>query len=500
METMNDYPFFELQSIHVSYEERRWLHRQRYTHKTDDIVDELVELHKKIPNYQYLSTFTESLSTSTMLPSVSLKSTHSLYYPNISNRYTNNEIDQFRLYNQQFFQLIFHDLCQFINYRIFVILMEGMIFYTSQTVKEYTNLITIEMQKFLRSFPTYIQSRSKKIEAVLSYFAQHSLSSYTIVHTYNQNNIGILFQLLPKIFYPDDSLLQSKPLVIMGEYANHTISFEELRYFDYFLNMKNKRHTGEFTQLKTKTQSSNVFSFSAVGTLPTVPTQFHVLHSSPIIYPYDENMVHHGKYPSFWTDHTDENSDVLFKNIPIDSKTPEFLFVRHSFHKTVPQADYRIVCIERIENPHLWEKFSSHRSYMRRKNGASNLHENWLFHGTNSKNHHNIMSHGFNRSFCQDNVIYGRGVYFSRFACYSSHYGDRKDLSFLFLCRVLVGYSKVGSRDVRYPPNINLPNGKEIQVDSTTDERIPFTIVCTFHDDQNYPEYIITYMSEPSEN
>lgn len=137
---------------------------------------------------------------------------------------------------------------------------------------------------------------------------------------------------------------------------------------------------------------------------------------------------------------------------------------------------------------------------MRRKNGAGNLHENWLFHGTNSKNHHNIMSHGFNRSFCQDNVIYGRGVYFSRFACYSSHYGDRKDLSFLFLCRVLVGYSKVGSRDVRYPPNINLPNGKEIQVDSTTDERIPFTIVCTFHDDQNYPEYIITYMSEPSEN
>lgn len=63
---------------------------------------------------------------------------------------------------------------------------------------------------------------------------------------------------------------------------------------------------------------------------------------------FRKDMVHHGKYPSFWTDHTDENSDVLFKNIPIDSKTPEFLFVRHSFYKTVPQADYRIVCVRKL--------------------------------------------------------------------------------------------------------------------------------------------------------
>jgi hypothetical protein len=47
---------------------------------------------------------------------------------------TDNQIDQFRLYNQQMFQLIFDDLCTDLNYRIFIIIMEGFIFYSSQTV------------------------------------------------------------------------------------------------------------------------------------------------------------------------------------------------------------------------------------------------------------------------------------------------------------------------------------------------------------------------------
>jgi hypothetical protein len=136
---------------------------------------------------------------------------------------------------------------------------------------------------------------------------------------------------------------------------------------------------------------------------------------------------------------------------------------------------------------------------MRRKNGNEYLNEDWLFHGTKSDNHHHIMSHGFNRSYCRDYVYYGRGVYFSRYACYSCNYSDRQDLSFIFLCRVLVGHHTSGSNDIRVPPTINLLNGKQIQADSTTDHQTPYTIVCTYHDDQNYPEYIITYMNKSSE-
>jgi hypothetical protein len=83
------------------------------------------------------------------------------------------------------------------------------------------------------------------------------------------------------------------------------------------------------------------------------------------------------------------------------------------------------------------------------------------------------MSHGFNRSYCRDYVYYGRGVYFSRYACYSYHYSDRKDLSFLFLCRVLVGNHCLGTNDILVPPMILSSDGKQTQGDSTTDQKIP---------------------------
>ncbi len=51
----------------------------------------------------------------------------------MENGNTDNEIDQFRLHYQQMFQLIFNDLCTDSNYRIFIIIIEGFIFYSAQT-------------------------------------------------------------------------------------------------------------------------------------------------------------------------------------------------------------------------------------------------------------------------------------------------------------------------------------------------------------------------------
>ena len=128
------------------------------------------------------------------------------------------------------------------------------------------------------------------------------------------------------------------------------------------------------------------------------------------------------------------------------------------------------------------------------------MNEFWFFHGTKSDNHHQILAHGFNRSYCNDSVLYGRGVYFSRFAAYSRRFGDQNDLSFLFLCRVLAGHHTPGSKDIRYPPKIRLPDGQSVQADSTTDHGTPPTMVCTFHDNQSYPEYIITYAKKTHAN
>lgn len=149
--------------------------------------------------------------------------------------------------------------------------------------------------------------------------------------------------------------------------------------------------------------------------------------------------------------------------------------------------------IERIENRTLWEKFCVHRNYFKRKNGETNINEDWFFHGTKSINSHKILSHGFNRSFCRDTVLYGRGVYFSSSSAYSCNYVEKANVSFIFLTRVLVGFHTLGSCGLVEPPMITRPDGKRQVADSTTNGSNPPTIVCSFHDDQTYPEYIITF-------
>jgi hypothetical protein len=144
------------------------------------------------------------------------------------------------------------------------------------------------MHKCLSSFNTYIQSRSSKIINVLSFLPKSSLAFYTIVHSNYQNNIGILFQFLPKIQYDPDLTTEYNPIICVDEYAKHTISFEELRYMDYSMNMKNKRHLGYVRQPTVKTLQqilSLSFPRSAIGNQGSC----QILHSLPIVYPYDDS-------------------------------------------------------------------------------------------------------------------------------------------------------------------------------------------------------------------
>ena len=57
----------------------------------------------------------------------------------------------------------------------------------------------------------------------------------------------------------------------------------------------------------------------------------------------------------------------------------------------------------------------------------------------------------------------------------------------MFRVRILVGESTTGDRSMKVPPN--KANGEPY--DSTTDLRK--TIYVCYHDNQCYPEYIITY-------
>ncbi|CAF0733876.1 unnamed protein product [Adineta ricciae] len=502
MDITMDFPSFDLQLTQLSHEERRWLWTQKEQYKLDKIVHNVADLYKHIQSCSLVSYIQKLLTPKTMIAKPALDDKFHLYYSSTMNGNNNQEIDQFRLYHQQLFRLTFADIVSNVDYLMFVIFLEGTLFYSTQTAKEYSAAFTTEMRKCLSSFDTYIQTRATKLLNVISLASESQLSIYTPIHLSQQNHSEILFQLYPKVKYYVQQSMPFNSILATDGYVTHRISPEELRYIDYSLNMKHQRYVVDGFLGTQAAGPLTIYPTSrptTVRSIPTRPSVTHsILHSLPIIYPYSDDMVYAQTYPTFWQGdhHLKEHNDALFYSSPVDKSTAEYLFVQRLFHQTLCDKKTNIIVIERIQNPHLWEKFCSHRRYMRQKNGSDQVNEAWLFHGTKSDNHHHIISHGFNRSYCRETVYYGRGVYFSRFAAYSHLYGDQKDLSHLFLCRVLVGYHTYGANDIHVPPEITTNNGKKVKADSTTDHQTPYGIVCTFLDDQNYPEYVITYVNK----
>jgi hypothetical protein len=150
------------------------------------------------------------------------------------------------------------------------------------------------MRKCLTSFNSFIETRSSKIIDLISFLPKLSLPSYTLVHTNQQKNIGILFQLIPKIKYYITPLTEYNSILALDEYANYTISLEELRYMDYSMNMNNKRHIDSLRSATVNIASTSVFSFGRQsigynGTLSSSTQAPQILHSLPIDYPYDDS-------------------------------------------------------------------------------------------------------------------------------------------------------------------------------------------------------------------
>jgi hypothetical protein len=86
-------------------------------------------------------------------------------------------------------------------------------------------------------------------------------------------------------------------------------------------------------------------------------------------------------------------------------------------------------------------------------------------------------------------VLYGVRVYFSKKAIYSHGFAPESPTTHkrcMFVAKVLVGKSALGNNQMRVPPS---------GYDSTTDNNHIFV---TYHDDQAYAEYLITYMSTPN--
>ncbi|XP_047240975.1 protein mono-ADP-ribosyltransferase PARP14-like [Girardinichthys multiradiatus] len=190
--------------------------------------------------------------------------------------------------------------------------------------------------------------------------------------------------------------------------------------------------------------------------------------------------------------HWEPMKGEIFKKVELQPNSPEYQKVAKGFHKT---TQYNIQKIEKVQNVYLWHAFSICRYRILSKNGEAELGEKLLYHGTSAASCNSIERDRFDRSYAGKHAaIYGKGVYFAVNASYSADKfspADKSGLKRLYVARVLTGRYTVGHRAMKTPP----PRGAEAAdcFDSLVDNQQQPAIFVIFHDDQAYPEYLITF-------
>ncbi|XP_047241013.1 protein mono-ADP-ribosyltransferase PARP14-like isoform X1 [Girardinichthys multiradiatus] len=192
--------------------------------------------------------------------------------------------------------------------------------------------------------------------------------------------------------------------------------------------------------------------------------------------------------PSHWEPmHQD-----IFKKVELQPNSQEYQDVAKDFHRT---TKYKIHKIERVQNVYLWNAFSLCRQRILTKNGLAELGEMQLYHGTSAESCNCIERNRFDRSYAGAHATaYGKGVYFAVNADYSANRycpADPSGMKRLYVARVLTGRYTVGSSSMKAPP----PRGSDPTdcFDSLVNNQQQPIMFVIFHDDQAYPEYLITF-------
>ncbi|XP_017296327.1 protein mono-ADP-ribosyltransferase PARP14 [Kryptolebias marmoratus] len=190
--------------------------------------------------------------------------------------------------------------------------------------------------------------------------------------------------------------------------------------------------------------------------------------------------------------HWESMHGQYFKKVELQHYSSEYQKVATDFLKT---AKYSIHKIERVQNVFLWQAFSVCRQRIIAKNGSAELHEKFLYHGTSAESCNCIERDRFDRSYAGTHAaVYGKGVYFAVNAKYSADTyspADVSGLKRLYVARVLVGRYTVGNSSMKAPP----PRGSDPTdcFNSLVDNQQHPSMFIIFHDDQAYPEYLITF-------
>ena len=191
--------------------------------------------------------------------------------------------------------------------------------------------------------------------------------------------------------------------------------------------------------------------------------------------------------PKEWEPQTD---NVAIKEVPIGSQ--EWKRVAYLVLDTLPQVE--VMKIERIQNRHLWEKYSFHARRMKQKNNG-NISEKELFHGTSGTLPEKIYAdeeEGFDMRFSRSGM-WGQGNYFAEKASYSDNYAYQhpNDTKQLFLARVLTG----DTIELKSDAKLRMPPIKEggVRYDTVNGVTHGCRVYISYSNDKAYPFYLITY-------
>ena len=147
--------------------------------------------------------------------------------------------------------------------------------------------------------------------------------------------------------------------------------------------------------------------------------------------------------------------------------------------------DACVLYIDEVKNDVLYNRYLARKEAMIAQRGIDNVKELCLFHGTKHCNINGIATDGFKAEFNKTSA-FGVGTYFSTSARYSKNYmdADRDDVSYMFVCDVLVGKTVQGVAQKRLDMNL---------YDTGVDNVVkPGMYICP-KDDTSYPRYLVAF-------
>ncbi|XP_062300528.1 protein mono-ADP-ribosyltransferase PARP14-like isoform X1 [Scomber scombrus] len=181
-----------------------------------------------------------------------------------------------------------------------------------------------------------------------------------------------------------------------------------------------------------------------------------------------------------------------FKKVELQPNSSEYQNVVKGFCK---KTKYNICKIERVQNIYLWHAYTVCRERILSKNGPNDLGEKTLYHGSSAESCNCIERDRFDRNFAGKHAVaYGQGVYFAVDADYSAggySAPDAAGMKRVYVARVLTGRYTVGNSSMRRPP----PRASDPTdcFDSLVNNQQSPSMFVIFHDDQAYPEYLVTF-------